>query len=154
MLVLYSDSAKQTIEIGEKFGSLLKPGDIVAYKGTLAAGKTTFTKGIAKSLMIDDDVTSPTFTLLSEYEGKIPLYHFDAYRLDSAESFIDIGAEEFMYGNGICAIEWTENIESAIPKEAITVSIEILASEKRKITIENWHYENIFGEYENESTRH
>ncbi|MGP1588001.1 MAG: tRNA (adenosine(37)-N6)-threonylcarbamoyltransferase complex ATPase subunit type 1 TsaE [Treponemataceae bacterium] len=147
MLELYSASSDKTIEIGEKFGSKLKAGDIVAYEGTLAAGKTTFTKGIAKALKIDEDVTSPTFTLISEYEGRLPLYHFDAYRLDGAESFIDIGAEEFMYGKGVCAIEWTENIKSAIPSNAIKVCISILAAETRKITIENWPYENIFGEY-------
>ena len=147
MLELFSDSSEKTIEIGKKFGSFLKPGDIVAYKGTLAAGKTTFTKGIAKALDIKEDITSPTFTLISEYEGKIPLYHFDAYRLDSVEAFSDIGSEELMYGNGICAIEWTENVEDAIPDDAIKVEIEIIESEKRKITIKNWPYEDIFGEY-------
>ena len=147
MLELFSDSAEKTIEIGKKFGSLLKKGDIVAYKGTLAAGKTTFTKGIAKALEIQEDVTSPTFTLISEYEGKLPLYHFDAYRLDGTEAFLDIGAEELMYGNGICAIEWTENVENAIPPDAIKVNIEIISPEERKITIENWPYQDVFGEY-------
>ncbi|MDD7417831.1 MAG: tRNA (adenosine(37)-N6)-threonylcarbamoyltransferase complex ATPase subunit type 1 TsaE [Spirochaetales bacterium] len=144
---LISNSSDETIEIGRKLGSLLKSGDVIAYKGTLAAGKTTLTKGIAKSLGIEEDVTSPTFTLLSEYEGKIPLYHFDAYRLDDAQAFYDIGAEEFIYGDGVCAIEWTENVESAIPSDAIKIQIEIIEPEKRKITIENWPYEDIFGDY-------
>ncbi|MDY6030163.1 MAG: tRNA (adenosine(37)-N6)-threonylcarbamoyltransferase complex ATPase subunit type 1 TsaE [Treponemataceae bacterium] len=147
MIELISNSSDETIEIGRKLGSLLKSGDVIAYKGTLAAGKTTLTKGIAKSLGIEEDVTSPTFTLLSEYEGKIPLYHFDAYRLDDAQAFYDIGAEEFIYGDGVCAIEWTENVESAIPSDAIKIQIEIIEPEKRKITIENWPYEDIFGDY-------
>ena len=147
MIELISNSSDETIEIGRKLGSLLKSGDVIAYKGTLAAGKTTLTKGIAKSLGIEEDVTSPTFTLLSEYEGKIPLYHFDAYRLDDAQAFYDIAAEEFIYGDGVCAIEWTENVESAIPSDAIKIQIEIIEPEKRKITIENWPYEDIFGDY-------
>ncbi|MCR4790171.1 MAG: tRNA (adenosine(37)-N6)-threonylcarbamoyltransferase complex ATPase subunit type 1 TsaE [Treponemataceae bacterium] len=147
MIELISNSSDETIEIGRKLGSLLKSGDVIAYKGTLAAGKTTLTKGIAKSLGIEEDVTSPTFTLLSEYEGIIPLYHFDAYRLDGAEAFYDIGAEEFIYGNGVCAIEWTENVESAIPQDAIKIEIEIIEPEKRRITIDNWPYEDIFGDY-------
>ena len=138
MIEIISNSAEETTKIGERIGQFLKPGNIIAYKGTLAAGKTTLTKGIAKSLGIEEDVTSPTFTLVSEYYGRLPLYHFDAYRLDSAEAFFDIGAEEMMYGKGVCAIEWTENVESAIPKDAIKIEISILEPEKRKIVIENW----------------
>ena len=147
MIELTSNSAEQTQSIGQKIGKYLESGDIIAYKGTLAAGKTTLTKGIAKALGIEEDVTSPTFTLVSEYYGRLPLYHFDAYRLDSAEAFLDIGAEEMMYGKGVCAIEWTENVEEAIPSDAIKIEISILAPETRKITIENWPYdEKIFSE--------
>lgn len=142
MIEIISNSSEETEKIGEKIGSFLKPGDIIAYTGTLAAGKTTFTKGIAKSLGVDEDVTSPTFTLVSEYEGKMPLYHFDAYRLDGSEAFLDIGAEEMMYGKGVCAIEWTENVQSAIPDDAIKIHISIVESNVRKIQIENWPYEN------------
>ena len=148
MLELFSNSAEDTIKIGKLIGSSLTKGTVIAYKGTLAAGKTTLTKGIAESLEIDEVITSPTFTLVSEYEGKLPLYHFDVYRLDSVEDFLNIGSEEMMYGDGVCAIEWSEKIESALPKDAIIIDIEILTPETRKITIKNWPYDkNIFSEY-------
>ena len=148
MLELFSNSADTTIKIGKLIGSCLTKGTVIAYKGTLAAGKTTLTKGIAESLEIDEVITSPTFTLVSEYEGKLPLYHFDVYRLDTVEDFLNIGSEEMMYGDGVCAIEWSEKIESALPKDAIIIDIEILTPETRKITIKNWPYDkNIFSEY-------
>ena len=148
MLELFSNSADTTIKIGKLIGSCLTKGTVIAYKGTLAAGKTTLTKGIAESLEIDEVITSPTFTLVSEYEGKLPLYHFDVYRLDTVEDFLNIGSEEMMYGEGVCAIEWSEKIESALPKDAIIIDIEILTPETRKITIKNWPYDkNIFSEY-------
>lgn len=148
MLELFSNSAEDTINIGKKIGSSLTKGTVIAFKGTLAAGKTTLTKGIAESLEIDEVITSPTFTLVSEYEGKLPLYHFDVYRLDTVEDFLNIGSEEMMYGDGVCAIEWSEKIESALPKDAIIIEIEILTPETRKITIKNWLYDkNIFSEF-------
>ena len=148
MLELFSNSAEDTINIGKKIGSSLTKGTVIAFKGTLAAGKTTLTKGIAESLEIDEVITSPTFTLVSEYEGKLPLYHFDVYRLDTVEDFLNIGSEEMMYGDGVCAIEWSEKIESALPKDAIIIEIEILTPETRKITIKNWIYDkNIFSEF-------
>lgn len=148
MLELFSNSAEDTINIGKKIGSSLTKGTVIAFKGTLAAGKTTLTKGIAEALEIDEVITSPTFTLVSEYEGKLPLYHFDVYRLDTVEDFLNIGSEEMMYGDGVCAIEWSEKIESALPKDAIIIEIEILTPETRKITIKNWLYDkNIFSEF-------
>lgn len=148
MLKLHTNSAEQTILLGEKIGTMLKPGDIIAYEGTLAAGKTTLTKGIAKALQIEEDVTSPTFTLISEYYGKIPLYHFDVYRLDSVEDFLNLGSEELMYGKGVCAIEWSEKILPVLPKETIKITIEIDTPETRNIIIENWPYnEDVFMEF-------
>ena len=148
MLELFSNSAEDTINIGKIIGSSLTKGTVIAFKGTLAAGKTTLTKGIAEALEIDEVITSPTFTLVSEYEGKLPLYHFDVYRLDTVEDFLNIGSEEMMYGDGVCAIEWSEKIESALPKDAIIIEIEILTPETRKITIKNWIYDkNIFSEF-------
>ena len=148
MLELFSNSAEDTINIGKIIGSSLTKGTVIAFKGTLAAGKTTLTKGIAESLEIDEVITSPTFTLVSESEGKLPLYHFDVYRLDTVEDFLNIGSEEMMYGDGVCAIEWSEKIESALPKDAIIIEIEILTPETRKITIKNWLYDkNIFSEF-------
>ncbi len=148
MLELFSNSAESTIKIGKIIGSSLKKGTVIAFKGTLAAGKTTLTKGIAEALQIDEVITSPTFTLISEYDGKLPLYHFDVYRLDTVEDFLNLGSEELVYGDGICVIEWSEKIESALPKDAIIIEIEILTPETRKIIIKNWPYDkNIFSEF-------
>ena len=100
-------SAEETIELGRKIGSFLKGGEIFAMQGTLAAGKTTITKGIAQALNVKDEITSPTFCLISEYEGKIPLYHMDVYRLNDGEDFINLGAEDLIYGKGVSIIEWS-----------------------------------------------
>lgn len=137
-------SAEETIELGKKIGSLLKSGDIIAMTGTLAAGKTTITKGIAQSLGITDNITSPTFCLISEYEGrKLNLYHMDVYRLEGAEDFINLGVEEMLYGNGICIIEWSEKVQSELPKK--TIFMKIIPSENgtRTIEIKNWNNEQI-----------
>ncbi len=128
------------ISLGERIGACLKPGDVIALRGTLAAGKTTLTKGIARSLGIDEEITSPTFTLISEYQGRIALYHMDAYRLDSTEGFLDIGAEEFLYGNGVSVVEWSERVTEAMPKEAITISIVTMGDGSREVTMDNWPY--------------
>lgn len=123
----------------------MQKGDIIALKGTLAAGKTTITKGIAKALGIIEPVTSPTFTLISEYEGKIPLYHFDVYRLDSVEDFINLGSEELLYGNGVSIIEWSEKIFSELPDYTISILLETQEDNSRKITIDNWKYGSLEG---------
>ena len=109
-------------------------------RGTLAAGKTTITKGIARALGIEETITSPTFTIVSEYEGKLHLYHIDVYRLDSSEDFVNLGSDEMLYGNGVSIIEWSEKVHSEIPKRAITISLEANADDSRTITIENWPY--------------
>lgn len=142
-IIIHTNNAEETIALGKKIGSFLKSGDIIAYSGTLAAGKTTLTKGIAEALEIDEEVTSPTFTIISEYEGKMPLYHIDAYRLNNGDDFFNLGIDEMLYGKGITVIEWTENVASEIPETAIWISIEITSSESRKITIKNWKYENL-----------
>ena len=108
-------------------------------QGTLAAGKTTITKGIAKALQIEETVTSPTFTLISEYEGTMPLYHMDVYRLDSTEDFINLGTEDLMYGNGISVIEWSEKIMETLPKRTIILKLETIENNSRKITISNFN---------------
>ncbi len=141
-MVLYTKTSDETIALGEKIGSYLRKGDIIALKGTLAAGKTTITKGIARSLGVQEDVTSPTFTLISEYEGRIPLYHFDVYRLDTVEDFINLGSEELLYGNGVSIIEWSEKIFAQLPDYTISILLETMKDNSRKITITNWKYEN------------
>lgn len=107
-------------------------------QGTLAAGKTTITKGIAKALQIEETVTSPTFTLISEYEGTLPLYHMDVYRLDSTEDFINLGTEDLLYGNGVSIIEWSEKIMSELPAKTIILKLEAIEPESRLITIQNF----------------
>ncbi len=144
-MIIHTKTSNETIALGEIIGSFLKKGDIIALKGSLAAGKTTITKGIARSLGIAEDVTSPTFTLISEYEGKIPLYHFDVYRLDTIEDFINLGSEELLYGNGVCIIEWSEKIFSELPDYTISIHLETQSDNSRKITIENWKYGTLEG---------
>lgn len=107
-------------------------------QGTLAAGKTTITKGIAQALNIDDTVTSPTFCLISEYEGTMPLYHMDVYRLDSTEDFINLGTEDMLYGKGVTIIEWSEKIMSELPPETIILYLEAQDDGSRIITITNF----------------
>lgn len=109
-------------------------------RGTLAAGKTTITKGIALSLGITEPITSPTFTIVSEYEGKLHLYHIDVYRLDSCEDFVNLGSDEMLYGNGVSVIEWSEKIQDEIPAKAITINLETNKDNSRTITITNWPY--------------
>lgn len=138
-MTFYTESAEQTIGLGEKIGSFLRPGDIIALQGTLAAGKTTITKGIARALDITEDITSPTFTLISVYEGRLPLYHMDVYRLEGSADFSDLGAEEMLYGNGICVIEWSEKIMDELPSRTIVIKLSA-ENEKRTVTIENWTY--------------
>ena len=141
---LTTNSAEETIELGKKIGSMLKGGEIIAMQGTLAAGKTTITKGIAEALGVTDTITSPTFCLISEYEGRIPLYHMDVYRLDGGEDFINLGVEDLIYGKGVSIIEWSEKVMSELPKKTIVLSIEPEENTtNRKITIENWPYGEI-----------
>lgn len=135
-----TNSAEETIELGKKIGSMLKPSDIIAMEGTLAAGKTTITKGIAGALGIEDNITSPTFCLISEYYGsKMPLYHMDVYRLDGPEDFLNLGVEELLFGQGVCIIEWSEKIKSVLPSKTITLSITPEDDGSRKIEIKNWN---------------
>lgn len=143
MLILKSNSAEDTIELGKKIGSLLKKGDVIAMQGTLAAGKTTITKGIAQALNISDPITSPTFCLISEYYGTMPLYHMDVYRLDGEEDFVNLGTDDMIYGDGVSIIEWSEKIMNELPKKTIILKLTPEADGSRTITIENWPYEDI-----------
>lgn len=144
---LRSSSADETVELGKKIGSLLKAGDVVALQGSLAAGKTTITKGIALALGVKDTITSPTFCLISEYEGKMPLYHFDVYRLQGSDDFANLGAEDMIYGRGVCLIEWSEKIMDELPKKTIVIRLEVCEGDAnaRDIFIENWPYGDLGG---------
>lgn len=139
-MTLTSKSSEETIALGYKIGSLLKKGDVLALQGTLAAGKTTITKGIAQALGVKDTITSPTFCLISEYEGKMPLYHMDVYRLDGAEDFVNLGTDDMIYGDGVSIIEWSEKIMEELPKKTIVIRITPNDDNSRTIEIENWPY--------------
>ena len=139
MLTFHTKSEQETIQLGEKIGSLLKKGDIIAMQGTLAAGKTTITKGIARALGITDTITSPTFCLISEYYGRMPLYHMDVYRLDGREDFINLGADDMLYGDGVCIIEWSEKIMEELPSNTIILKLTPQEDGSRIIEIENWN---------------
>ena len=143
MLILKSNSAEETLELGKKIGSLLKKGDVIAMQGTLAAGKTTITKGIAQALNISDTITSPTFCLISEYYGTMPLYHMDVYRLDGEEDFVNLGTDDMIYGDGVSIIDWSEKIMNELPKKTIILKLTPEEDGSRTITIKNWPYEDI-----------
>lgn len=140
MITVITHSADETIEFGRRIGAYLQRGDVLALQGTLAAGKTTLTKGIAQALGVEEDVTSPTFTLISEYGGRLHLYHMDAYRLDSTDDFLNLGVEDMLYGDGVCIIEWSEKVQTALPPDAVVITLESQQDNSRKITVQNWKY--------------
>ena len=143
MIKFVTNNTEETIELGKKIGNYLRKGDVIAMQGTLAAGKTTITKGIAQSLDISETITSPTFCLISEYEGKMPLYHMDVYRLDNEEDFANLGTEDMIYGNGVSIREWSEKIMNELPKKTIILKIEPQEDGSRIITLDNWPYGEI-----------
>ena len=129
-------SPTETEAIGAALGKILPPGTVIAYRGDLGAGKTAFTRGLARGLGCNDMVTSPTYTIVNEYlGGRIPLFHFDMYRLASSDDLWDIGWEDYLERGGVCAVEWSENVEDAL-EGAINVTIEKTGEESRRITIE------------------
>ena len=139
-MILTTKTAEETVELGNSIGQLLQEGDVLALQGTLAAGKTQLSKGIALGLGITEPVTSPTFTIISEYYGRLPLYHIDVYRLGSSEEFLDLGVEDMLYGKGVCIVEWSEKVMTELPRRSILIKIEVQADGSRTITITNWHY--------------
>ena len=129
-------SPEETEKIGEALAKSLQPGTILAYRGDLGAGKTAFTRGLARGLGCKETVTSPTYTIVNEYlGGRLPLFHFDMYRLASSDDLWDIGWEDYLEREGVCAVEWSENVQDAM-EDAITVTIEKLGETTRRITIE------------------
>jgi len=139
MKEILSLSAEQTFNIGLILGKILKKGDIVCLSGDLGTGKTAFVGGIAKAFSIDSYLTSPTFTIVNEYSGEIPLYHFDVYRIGDIDELYDIGFEEYLYSDGVVVIEWAELVKDAIPEENIWIEITkdlSIGTDARKIKIE------------------
>ena len=126
----------ETEALGAALARALHPGAVIAYRGDLGAGKTAFTRGLARGLGCSEQVTSPTYTIVNEYlSGKMPLFHFDMYRLGSADDLWDIGWDDYLDRMGVCAVEWSENVDEAM-EDAIFVTIEKLGDEDRRITIE------------------
>ena len=129
-------SPEETEALGAALAQKLLPGAVIAYRGDLGAGKTAFTRGLARGLGIKDPVTSPTYTIVNEYfDGRLPLFHFDMYRLASSEDLWDIGWEDYLLRGGICAVEWSENVADAM-EEPIIVTIQKTGEDSRRITIE------------------
>jgi tRNA threonylcarbamoyladenosine biosynthesis protein TsaE len=135
LVELISASPEETIRAGERLAEFLSSGSVVALRGGLGVGKTYLTKGIARGLGVKEEVTSPTYTIISEYQGTLPFYHIDAYRLGGDEDFTDLGGEDFLYGPGVSVIEWSELLPRSVPKDAITVDIHILEGDRRLIRI-------------------
>ena len=131
-----TNNPEQTEALGAALAARLTPGTIIAYRGDLGAGKTAFTRGLAKGLGCTDMVTSPTYTIVNEYlSGRLPLFHFDMYRLHSSDDLWDIGWEDYLDRKGVCAVEWSENVDDAM-EDAIYIRIEKTGEESRRITIE------------------
>ena len=130
-MVYFTESAEQTMELGKQFASSLKKGSVVLLKGEMGAGKTVFVKGVAKALGITERITSPTYAYMNDYDGV--LYHYDCYRLSSGEDAEGLGLTDYFYADGICIIEWSENIADVLPKNCIEVKIEKTGENQRRI---------------------
>ena len=135
-MTFLTNSPQETELVGEKLAGVLRPGTVIAYRGDLGAGKTAFTRGLARGLGYSDPVTSPTYTIVNEYlGGRMPLFHFDMYRLHSSDDLWDIGWEDYLDRGGVCAVEWSENVADAM-ENAIFITIEKLGENARQITVE------------------
>ena len=131
-----TNSPEETEALGAAYAKVVTPGTILAYRGDLGAGKTAFTRGLARGLGYSHPVTSPTYTIVNEYlGGRIPLFHFDMYRLSCSDDLFDIGWEDYLDRNGVCAVEWSENVADAM-ENALWVTIEKIGDNERRITVE------------------
>ena len=134
-MIFETHSPQETEQVGIALAQQLKPGTVIAYQGDLGAGKTAFTRGLARGLGCTEQVTSPTYTIVNEYiTGKMPLFHFDMYRLTCADDLFDIGWEDYLERGGVCAVEWSENVAEAL-EDPVIVSIEKTGEDCRRITI-------------------
>lgn len=134
-MIIKTYSTEETIALGERLGKCLEKGDVVTLNGDLGAGKTHFTKGIAKGLNVDDYITSPTFTIVNEHKGRVPLYHFDVYRIDDIYEMYEIGFEEYLYGEGVCIVEWSDKVKDMLPKDTIDIIISVIDDNTREFKI-------------------
>ncbi|HLO26289.1 MAG TPA: tRNA (adenosine(37)-N6)-threonylcarbamoyltransferase complex ATPase subunit type 1 TsaE [Geobacteraceae bacterium] len=138
MLTIITRSVDATVALGESLGKLLSAGDFIALTGELGSGKTHFVRGVAGGLDVDPAVrvTSPTFTLMNPYSGRLPLYHFDLYRLAGGQDVADLGFEEYFYGTGVCIVEWAERLGDLLPVERLSVTFDYLDEDVRSIVLE------------------
>lgn len=138
-------SEKETIELAIKLAKYLEPGDVITLEGDLGTGKTTFTKGLGQGLGVEQMITSPTFTIVKEYEGTLPLYHMDAYRLEGSDE--DIGFTEYFYGDGVSVVEWAQYIDEFLPENRLDITIQFVDEQTRVITFQprGLHFEAIIG---------
>ncbi len=145
-LTINAENEQQTMEIGEKLGEIVKANQVITLNGGLGAGKTTFTKGLAKGLEIKRTVNSPTYTIVKEYKGRLPLFHMDVYRLGEDEE--DIGFDEYFSNNGVSVIEWAENIKAFLPSDRLDIYIEKINDQQRQIyfSAEGQAYEKLIEE--------
>ena len=135
-MIYHTNSPEETEAIGQLIGTRLQPGTVIAFEGDLGAGKTAFTRGLARGLGAADRVTSPTYTIVNEYlGGRLPLFHFDMYRLHSSDDLFDIGWEDYLEWGGIYAVEWSENVRDAL-EGALIIRIEKTGDTSRTITLE------------------
>lgn len=132
---IITHSAEETEGVGMSLAEKAGPGAVIAMRGGLGAGKTAFVRGFASAMGVSDRVTSPTFTIVNEYEGRIPIFHFDMYRLSGSDELFEIGWEDYIARNGVCIVEWSENTDDIFDSGTITVTIEKLSDSDRKITI-------------------
>lgn len=149
MLKITTNSPEETMKLGYHLGKELKSGDVVCLIGDLGAGKTTLTQSIARGLDVDDYVTSPTFTLINEYDGRYPVYHFDVYRINDVDEMYDLGYEEYFYSDGVTLIEWANLIEAILPQKRLDIKIKRGNEvDKREIVIQGIgaRYEEIIEE--------
>ena len=134
MKTVQSSSADETIQIAKEYAQSVKSGDVVCLKGNLGAGKTQFVRGFVKGLgLAGDIVSSPTFTIINEYDGELPVYHFDCYRLEHFQEAVEIGAEEYLYGDGVCIIEWPDRITQILPPSSKHITFTITGKNNREI---------------------
>lgn len=137
MKTVQSNNPDETIRIAKKFAQTVERGDVICLEGNLGAGKTHFVRGFVQGLGLSGDVvSSPTFTIINEYDGELPIYHFDCYRLEHVEEAIEIGAEEYLYGNGVCVIEWPDRITDLLPPSSKHVTFRITGKKKREISFQ------------------
>jgi tRNA threonylcarbamoyladenosine biosynthesis protein TsaE len=135
---IITNSAADTQRFGRKLAQQLKPGDLVCFSGGLGAGKTCLIQGIARGLQVKDYVNSPTFKIINEYVGRMPVYHFDLYRLDGLNDLRGLGYEEYFYGQGVSLVEWAEKITPFLPKQYLQIELRVIDEHTRKIILTDW----------------